>query len=90
MFFKSKLVACSTCKHVVERKHAQEVDVSSCYGGDGPKYYCPEHKKPYDKILRWQYYVRQPKWKEVNKDGSDYTKPVPTSMTLLTAKKRRK
>lgn len=44
---------CKECKHLIYKEDAQEVEVMFSYSffpyrDTAYKYYCPEHKKPYD------------------------------------------
>lgn len=61
-----KQVKCEECKHYIDLADAQEVE-----DGWGLVYYCPIHKKPYDRVLN------EERWC-TNKKGREYWDSEPT------------
>lgn len=66
---------CEECKHLVNRSHLQVVRVinlSVFQMGTDVRYFCPEHKKPYDKVVdyipRKKYFTEREI--EVSEDGT--------------------
>lgn len=51
--FSPKPVECRDCQHLIRREVAQVIPVEP--GFVGSYYYCPEHRKPYEKV-KWNDY----------------------------------
>jgi len=70
-------VKCEECKHLIERSDAQEIKVAYSWSRDkGVYYYCPMHKKSYDRVLEGFWGILYFGEVEMDKNGTPigYTK----------------
>jgi len=72
----SEVIECEDCRHLIKKSVAQAIPLSD-YGDDYTLYYCPEHRKPYDRIFKsynndgsmYTYYKAREPWEVVDKNG---------------------
>lgn len=80
-YIRKKFVFCETCKYTIHKGHAQEVIATTDNAVEERFYYCPQHKKPYDSIVKsfWaepdRYFTKlTPKEVEVTEEGEPIKK----------------
>ena len=81
-----KYVSCKTCKHLLKKEDAQIVTKNDPIGlvMRYELYYCPEHKKPYDKIVHdfyGQLYLKDMGLVKVTEDGREIKPTKSTNST---------
>lgn len=77
-----KEVKCEECKHKIDIIDAQAIEYEKSMGSTTTTYYCPMHKKAYEKVVYYGIFDRYGshgrrymKMCEVNSDGTPITYP---------------